>query len=105
MVKMGKRDLQSSADKLKKMPSAMVARVRPKPRRTGPIWFLAGLAGGATALYFFDSKQGASRRRALLDRIAAGGSNIMELSDKAMGKTDQRHPDAEAELADTGTLN
>jgi hypothetical protein len=112
---MDKRDLQTSADKLndkiKKMPSTMVAMVRPAPRRrTGPIWFLAGLAGGAATLYFFDSRMGASRRRMLLDRMVEGRNDVMEMTgkkarslrDQAKGKID-RDPDVAIDLAGTGT--
>lgn len=101
---MGTPDLKSSTDKIRDMPSAFIAKVRPQPRRTGPLWFVAGFLGGLAALFFFDSRRGAARRQMVVDKITSRGNEMMELSgrkarhlrDRAMGAVAAERSDIDA---------
>ena len=93
------------------MPSALMARARPAPARTGPLWFIAGLVGGLAALFFFDPQRGAARRQTLVDKVMARSSDVIEMSgkkarhlrNKAKGVMAEKKADVADELGDTGT--
>lgn len=56
--------------------------MRPAPRRTGPLWFILGFAGGMAALYFFDSRRGAARRQAVMDQVVSRTNDAVEIGAK-----------------------
>ena len=108
---MDKKDLKSSADKLKDMQADAMNSIRPRRSRTAPLWFIAGFAGGLATLFFFDSKRGAARRQMVVDQVLARTNDVMDMSvgkarhlrNQAMGAVAERRPDVASELADTGT--
>lgn len=72
------KDLKDSTEKIKNIGASVMAKARPQPRRTGPLWFIAGLAGGVAAFYFLDGQRGAARRQMVIDRITSTGNDIVE---------------------------
>lgn len=72
---MGTPDLQGSAEKL-------TAKTRPAPRRTAPLWFVVGFAGGMAALFFLDSRRGAARKQMVLDQVVARTNDAVEIGGK-----------------------
>jgi hypothetical protein len=108
---MDKKDLKSSAEKIKDMQSDVMKKIRPAPRRTAPLWFVAGFAGGLATLFFFDSQRGAARRQMLADQLVARTNDVIDMSGKkarhlrnqAAGTVAEHRPDVTEPLADTGT--